>query len=117
MDELNNILSDDHGKLPEDKLMAYLEGKLSAAEQHEVEAWLAEEGMESDALEGLQQLAPTEARQTTARLNNELRKMINGKKQRRKKQIRHTPWSWVAIIIVLLLVILAYVVLRLSAKQ
>jgi anti-sigma factor RsiW len=117
MSELDNILSDDHGRLPEDKLMAYLEGRLSPEEQHEVEAWLAEEGMESDALEGLQQLAPGDAKQSAARLNNELRKMITGKKERRKKQIRNTPWSWTAILVILLLAILAYMVLHLMLKK
>jgi len=117
MSELNDILSDGHGRLPEDKLMAYLEGKLSPEEQHEVEAWLAEEGMESDALEGLQQLAPEETRQSAARLNNELRKMISSKKERRKKQIRNTPWSWTAILVILLLAILAYIVLHIMLKR
>lgn len=117
MSELNDILSDNHGKLPEEKLIAYLEGRLSPEEQHEVEAWLAEEGMESDAVEGLQQLAPEETKQSAARLNNELRKMITNKKERRKKQIRNTPWSWTAIVVILLLAILAYIVLRLMMKH
>lgn len=117
MSELNDILSDEHGRLPEEKLIAYLEGRLSPEEQHEVEAWLAEEGMESDALEGLQQLAPEETRQSAVRLNNELRKMIAGKKERRKKHIRDNPWSWTAVVIILLLVILAYIVLRMMVGK
>lgn len=117
MSELNDIFSNDRGRLPEEKLMAYLEGKLSPGEQREVEAWLAEEGMESDALEGLQQLAPEETKQSAARLNNELHKMITSKKERRQKQIRNTPWSWTAILVILLLAILAYIVLHMMLKK
>ena len=99
-------------KLSEEKLMAYLDGKLSPAEQHDVEQWLSEEGMESDAIEGLQILRPEETHRTVNKLNHELRKTMVGKKHRRKP-LRTGLTSWIAVVIILLLAVVAYIVIRL----
>jgi anti-sigma factor RsiW len=110
----SNIWPQDPGKgrLPEEQLMAYLEGRLSPGEQQEVEAWLAEEGMESDALEGLQELSASETRKTVSRLNQQLQHQLAGQKRSRGRYFRDDKWGWLAVIIVLLLVVLAYVVIR-----
>lgn len=99
--------------LPEDKLLAYLEGKLPPAEQHEVEQWLAEEGMESDALEGLQTMRPEDTRHTVNKLNHNLRKTLLSKKHKRTK-LKTDQHIIVAIAIILLLVVVAYIVVSKS---
>ena len=114
MTELNSIWNSGKGKLPEDKLMAYLQGKLPPEEQHEVEAWLAEEGMEADALEGLKELPASETSQLVNKLNYQLRAELNKKPRRRSTAIAENKWTWLAIIIILLLCIAGYVVLHLS---
>lgn len=113
MSDENNILSTGGGKrrLPEDKLMAYLEGKLSAAEQHEVELWLADEGMESDALEGLRKLKPQEAIHSVNKLNHHLHKTLLNKKRKRRRP-KTDQFTWIAIAIILLLIVVAYIVIR-----
>jgi ferric-dicitrate binding protein FerR (iron transport regulator) len=116
MAELNDIWNSGKGKLPEDKLMAYLEGKLSPEEQHEVEAWLAEEGMESDAVEGLKELPASETCKTVNKLNYQLRSAL-GKKPRRTKAIAKNEWAWLAIILILLLCIAGYAVLHFMLKK
>ena len=116
MSELNNILKNNNDKLPDDKLLAYLEGRLSADEQHELEQWLAEEGMEGDAIEGLQTLSAEETRKTVDSLNYGLRKEINNKK-RRYKRIKDNRWSWLAIIVILLMCVLAYIVIYIVLKN
>jgi anti-sigma factor RsiW len=98
-------------QLSEDKLMAYLEGKLPPAEQREVEKWLSDEGMESDALEGLHTLNAEEAKHSVARLNHKLRHSVLNKK-RTRRSLKPDQFSWVAILIILLLVVLAYIVIR-----
>ena len=116
MSEVNNILSegnDGKKRLSDDKLMAYLEGKLSPAEQHEVELWLADEGMESDALEGLQKLKPEETMHSVNKLNHGLRKNLKGKKRGRRKP-SSDQFTWIAIAIILLLVVVAYIVVSRS---
>jgi anti-sigma factor RsiW len=102
-------------KLSEDKLMAYLEGKLPPSEQHNVEQWLSEEGMESDALEGLRSLRPEDTLHAVDRLKHGLRKKLTGKRHKRKALITN-PVTFVAIVVILLLAAIAYIVLRYSIK-
>lgn len=117
MSELNDILSGGgKGKLPEEKLMAYLEGKLGPDEQREVEEWLSGEGMESDALEGLQALEPEETKRAVGKINYELRKGLGARNKRRTKHIRDNKWSWLAILIILMLVIVCYIAIRITVK-
>lgn len=114
MSDQNDILNTGHNEkeqLSEDKLMAYLEGKLSPAEQHKMEQWLASEGMESDALEGLRLLQPEETRHTVNKLNHKLRSAVLNKK-RRRKTLKTDHFSWIAIAIILLLAAVAYLVIR-----
>lgn len=113
MTEQDNIspFGNEKAKLSEDKLMAYLAGKLSQAEQHEVEQWLADEGMESDALEGLRSQPAADTQHSVSRLNHNLRKNIIGKK-RKRRPMKTDQFSWVAIVIILLLVVIAYIVIR-----
>lgn len=116
MSDPNNISSFNNGekpKLSDERLMAYFEGKLSPAEQHEVEQWLADEGMESDALEGLRELKPEETKHTVNKLNHQLRKTLTNKKKKRKP-LKTEQYTLVAIAIILLLIVLAYIVIRKS---
>jgi anti-sigma factor RsiW len=117
MTDLKNILSDDKGKLPEEKLIAYLEGRLSPEEQHEVEQWLADEGMESDALEGLKNVQPNETKDAVSRINHRLLKELTAKRHKRRKQIVNNPWAIVAIVVIILLVVLAFIVIRMSLHK
>lgn len=114
MSELNNIWQNEGSKLTEEKLKAYLEGTLSTEEQHAVEQWLAEEGMEADALEGLKALPANESAAITQRINHSLQHELHKKARRRSKVIKDNNWAWVAVIIVLMLCIVAYVVMHYS---
>ncbi len=116
MNRLNDIWQSGKGKLPEDKLLAYLEGKLSPAEQHEVEAWLADEGMEADALEGLKALPANESKQIVGKLNYGLNKQLKAKTKKRTQPIKDNYWAWIAILIILILCIVGYMVLRMIQR-
>jgi anti-sigma factor RsiW len=117
MSVTGNIWNDNKGKLPEDKLLAYLEGRLSPEEQHEVEAWLAEEGMETDALDGLKQLPTADTRDMVAKINHGLRTELTTKQKRHSKPIKENPLAWLAVIIILILCIAAYMVIRVALKR
>ncbi len=119
MDNKGNIspLGPNNGKkLPEDKLLAYLEGKLSPQEQHEVELWMADEGMESDALEGLSSIQASETRQSVLKLNTQLKNALPKKKNRRRAQ-NPGQTTIIAIGIIIFLAILAYYLVRISIKN
>ena len=118
MSDPNNIVPlgpGDSGKqkLSDDMLLAWQEGRLSPAEQHEVEKWLADEGMESDALEGLHGLAPADTRQSVQKLHSKLRKTLADKK-RKRRPLQTDQFTWVAIAIILFLVVLAYIAIKKS---
>ena len=99
--------------LSEDKLLAYLDGKLSPAEQHDLEQWLAEESMEADAIEGLRGLPAEDARLSVGKLKHNLRrKMARKKKSRRGRSADQV--TWIAIVIILLLAAAAYIVMKLA---
>lgn len=117
MSGLNDILNSGKGKIPEEKLLAYLEGRLSPEERHEVESLLSEEGMESDALEGLLEMGPQEAKQATRKLNSHLHTQLKDKRRRRKQPLDNNFWSGIAIILILLLCIIGYVVLRYALRH
>lgn len=121
MSDLKDIWSDEPGggrkPLTEEQLMAYFEGRLSPEEQHEVEQWLEQEGMEADAIEGLQELPTEETRQMSRHLNIELSRQLRPKRRNRKRPITENRWAWIAIACVLLLAVLAYVVIHMAAKK
>ncbi len=115
MSEQNNIPSfgpEGGGKarLAEDKLLAYLEGTLPPDEQREVELWLAEEGMESDAVEGLKMMPVAETRQSVHRINHNLRKTLLGKK-RKRRPVNTQEVTYIAIGLILFLAVLVYFVI------
>lgn len=117
MSGLEDILENERGKVPEEKLMAYLAGALSPEEQHEVELWLAEEGMESDAIEGLKDISPEESNQAVNTLNRHLRHQLAKRKRKRKESIKDNAWVWIAVVLILLLCVIGFVVLQYSLNK
>ncbi len=112
LNELNPGLTGPPTPLTEEQLMAYLAGKLPAALQHAVEHWLAEDGMESDAIEGLKTIDPEETSHIVNRLNTHVKSNLKGKRKR-NKTAKNDPATIVAVIIILLLSLTAYLVLKL----
>jgi len=114
MKEMNEIWNTEQGKpLPEEKLRSYLEGKLSPEEQHEVETWFSEEGLESDAVEGLRDLTPNETGHALDRIHRTLNRQLH-KRRSRRRVIPGSRSVWVAVLIVLMLIVLAYIVIYLT---
>jgi anti-sigma factor RsiW len=106
---------DSQGALSEEQLLAYLEGRMSAEERRRTEELLSAEGMESDALEGLQALSPGETSALKNQLNAGLLQALH-KKRRTRRGMSGQRWTWIAILIILMLTILGYAVIYL-AKQ
>jgi hypothetical protein len=117
MSDIKDIFSNDaQGDLSQDKLMAYLEGRLSPAEQREVENFLSQEGFEGDAIEGLKYLSPADTKDAVAHIDHNLRKELSSRKRSRRRNIKDNPWALLAIALTLLFIILAYFVIRLILK-
>ena len=101
--------------LSAEALMAYLEGTLSPEEQHKVERALAEEGLESDAIDGLKTLDSKTTRATVKKLNNDLKKNLAQTGLRRRKT-GNSQTTLIAVVLVLFLAVVAYLVLHLLIK-
>ena len=112
--DLLNILSHSNKDIDNQKLMDYVSGKLSETDKHEVEKWMGENDFSIEALEGLEQFKNTaHLQQYVDQLNKELNVYLRQKKQRReRKRLKEAPWIYFSIILVLLLIILAYIIIR-----
>jgi len=112
--DLLNILSNSNKDIDNQKLMDYISGRLSGKDKHEVEQWMIDNNFESEALEGLQTVKDTKDLEAyVAQLNKELNKYLQQKKQRRdRRKIKEIPWAYLAIVVVLLLIVIAYFVIQ-----
>ena len=113
-DNLKDILSNLHSETDQEALLKYLEGKLSAEEQHEVEKNTLTDDFEADALEGLQDISnKAKIAGLVEQLNQELKKQTDKKKKRvHKREAKVEPWQLVAIMLVLLIAVLSYFIIR-----
>lgn len=90
--------------LSDEQLMAYLEGRLAGPERRDIEELLSSEGMESDAIEGLQALSAAEAHRMRARLLARLWKRVGRRHRiRRKRGMNQAGIIAVAVLLVLLI--------------
>ncbi len=111
--DLLNILSNLH-EVDNQKLVDYLEGRLSAEEKHAVEEMLVDADFESDAIEGLQQAGNKEKLNlVVAQLNKQLQTQLDSRRKKKTKALQIPQWIVIAIIIILALAVLGYYVIHL----
>ncbi len=117
-ENIKDILSNLNPEVDQQTLLNYLQGKLSAHQQHEVEKNLLDDDFETEALEGLQNFK--DKRKISAlveQLNNDLKKKTAKKKRwRQKRDIKLEPWLWLAIIMILALAFIAYMIIHKMGK-
>lgn len=113
-DNLKDILSNLNPDIDQETLLLYLQGKLSAEKQHELEMQMLENDFEADAMEGLQNLANAQnVSYLVEQLNRDLKKRTTQKKSRREKlRLKSDPWIWVTILITLLLIVVSYLIIH-----
>ena len=119
MNRNDKIWNDDAGStIDENRLLAYLEGRLSSEEQHVLEEVLESDPFLNDAVEGLAEIKDKEQlKQIAAQINQQLRKQIRNRKQQRKSRSKLTEhWGWLYVLIVLGLVLMAWWVIKLMEQ-
>ena len=111
---IKNILSDEEQNIDEEKLMDYVNGKLSKEELHEIEMQMADSDFMNDAVEGLKEFSSKKDISLYAeQLNKDLHKNIQKKKSRKqKRKLKDQPWIMFTIILLLLLMIVSYLVIK-----
>jgi anti-sigma factor RsiW len=112
--DLLNILSNSNKDIDNQQLMDYLSGHLSGAELHELERSMADSEFVNDAVEGLQHISDKKDLQLYVdQLNAAMQKNLRKKKQRRqKRRLKDEPWGIIAVVLVILLCIIAYLIVR-----
>ncbi len=102
------------GHISEQKLMDYLQGKLSPEESHDVEKLMIDSGFINDAVEGLSEMKDKQKIATILQeLNGQLTKKIHPKSRKNSLFIPDQLTLAVATTVtVLLLIIIAYVIYR-----
>lgn len=119
MSPINKIWNQrDETTIDEDQLLAYIEGRLSSTDQHAIEEALEADPFLNDAVEGLSEIKDKEhLKQITAQLNLHLKRQIKNRKKLRRSRPKLTEhWGWLYVLIVLILVLLAWWVIRLMIK-
>ena len=113
-DDLKDILSNLNKDIEQDKLLDYLNKKLSAAEAHEVEKQMADDDFMNDAVEGLEQFKnKKDLSSLVEQLNRDLKKQTEKKKlKKEKRKLKELPWLNITIVIILLLALISYFVVK-----
>jgi hypothetical protein len=113
-DDLKDILSNLNKDIEQDKLLDYLNKKLSAAEAHEVEKQMADDEFMNDAVEGLENFKnKKDLSLLVEQLNKDLKKQTEKKKlKKEKRKLKDQPWLYITIVTLLLLIIIGYLVIK-----
>ena len=113
-ENLKDILTHLQSEVDQQTLLKYLEGKLTADEQHELEKQALEGDFESDAMDGLQDFTnKAKIASLVAQLNQDLdRKTKKKKKWPYKRDAKVEPWLFITIIIVLVIALISYVIIH-----
>ena len=112
--ELKNILSNLSKDIEQEKLLEYLNRKLSAEEQHVLETQMNDDAFMSDAMDGLEQMKSTDkVSLAVTQLNAGLKKQLEKNKKRRNKGTgMQDSWIYYTVILLLLLAVIGYLVIR-----
>jgi hypothetical protein len=113
-DNLKDILSNLNKDIEQEKLLDYLNKNLSAAEAHELEKQMADDEFMNDAVEGLENFKnKKDVSLIVEKLNKDLKKQTAKKKlHKEKRKLKDQPWLYITIVTLLLLVIIAYIVIK-----
>lgn len=112
-ENLKDILSHLHSEVDQEALLKYLEGKLSAEEQHELEKNTLDDPFEADALEGLQDISnKAKVAAIVEQLNQDLKKKTEKKKKLpHRREVKIEPWLLISIVIILLIAVISFIII------
>ena len=113
-DDLKDILSNLNKDIEQEKLLDYLDKKLSAAEAHEVEKQMADDEFMNDAVEGLEHFKNKKNLSLLVeQLNNELKKQTEKKKKKKEtRRLRDQPWLYISLVTLLVLIIISFILIK-----
>ncbi len=118
-ENLKDILGNLSTEVDQQALLLYLQGKLTAGQQHQLEKDMMNNDFATDALEGLGNIKDQKQIQALVeQLNNELRKKTQKKKEKNKNTLlKQPPWATISIIFILILAIISYFIIHKYMNQ
>lgn len=113
-DDLKDILSNLNKDIEQEKLLEYLNRKLSVQEQHDLEKQMNDDEFMSDAMDGLQHVNnKADVPIMVQQINSGLKKQLDRhKRNNSKRSLRTDSYIYYAIIFLLLLVVIAFMVIK-----
>ncbi|HWJ89865.1 MAG TPA: hypothetical protein VNR87_02070 [Flavisolibacter sp.] len=110
-ENLKDILSNLNPDIDQETLLLYLQGKLTAEEQHDVEKQMMDQDFDVDALEGLYDFKDKKTIAALVdQLNQDLKSRTEKKKRFREKlRLKLDPWLIISIIVILFLAVISFV--------
>ncbi len=113
-ENLKDILTNLNPAVDQETLLKYLQGQLSADEQHEVEKSLLDDPFEADALEGLSAIENKQKiSSVVAQLNRDLKKKTSQRKKGKLARVVGVEtWLLLAIALILLLAVIGYMIIH-----
>ena len=117
--DFKDILANLNKEIEQDKLLEYLNRKLTEQEQHDLEKHLNDDEFMSDAWDGLQQLnSQTDVPFLVRQLNTGLKKQLDkNKKNRKRRRPINDSWIYYTIILLLILATITFVVIKMFMKN
>lgn len=118
-ENLKDILSNLNSEVDQQALLNYLQGKLSAEQQHEIEKNLLDKEFETEALEGLEDFSDKKnIAALVDQLNIDLKKKTSKKKKwRQRKDVKLEPWLLIAILIILAIAVISFFIIYKLKRQ
>ena len=112
--EIKNILSNLNKDSGQEKLLEYLNRQLDENANHDFERQMIDDPFLNDAVEGLDVIEnKKDLTLLASELNQRLKKQIEKKKQQKeKRKFTMDPATYVAIFTILLLIIIAFIVIK-----
>jgi hypothetical protein len=113
-ENLKDILANLNPEVDQETLLKYLQGQLSADEQHELEKSVLNDPFEDDALEGLSAMKnKQEIMAMVAQLNRDLKKKTDRRKKwKLERVVKLESWLLLAIVLILLLAVIGYLIIH-----
>ncbi len=112
--DVTNIPDNSNKDAEQEKLLQYLNGEMSDAEQHEFEKSMQEDVFTEDALEGLEQFQHKKVLNSLAeQMNLQLKKeVVNRNRKRKRMAIPSQQWTYYSIVLIILIAIITYMVIK-----
>ena len=112
-DNLKDILTNLSTEVDQETLLLYLQGKLSAEQQHEVEKKMMDNEFSNDALEGLKNFKDQQHLQILLeQLQKDLHTKTNKNKAAlEKRKIKLDGWVILTVLLILVLVVISYFII------